>query len=138
MKTFIPLILILFAIVGGISLTKYNQSTDPEIISTKGIHWHPELKIFVDGVEMVIPENIGLIDEHSPIHTHDDLPIIHLEFNGIVRREDTKLKNFFMVWQKDIRDFGDNVSMTVNGVPNQELGEYEMKHEDKIVLNYSK
>tara|TARA_B100000745_G_scaffold126015_1_gene82109 strand:- start:3700 stop:3861 length:162 start_codon:yes stop_codon:yes gene_type:complete len=48
----------------------------------------------------------------------------------------TKLKNFFVIWGKDMMSFGENVTMTVNGKENMELGEYEMKDGDIIELRY--
>ena len=74
----------------------------------------------------------------TAIHTHDDANngIIHLEFQGIVKKEDTKLSNFFDIWNKDINSFGQDVTMSVNGVPNIELGDYAMKDGDKIELRY--
>lgn len=119
------------------SLQKNDTSTN-KIISTEGIHWHPELEIFVDGEPIEMPENKGVEREpHSPVHTHDDLPIIHLEFGGLVREDDTRLEKWFEVWGKDFYEFGPNVTMTVNGVENTELGNYLMRDGDKIILRYS-
>lgn len=113
------------------------RGNDPDIIATKGIHWHPTLEIYVDEELIEIPENIGLLGGHNPVHTHDDLPIIHLEFSGIVREDDIKLVRFFDVWGKDFMEFGDDVVMMVNGVENTEYTEYIMQHEDKIELRYT-
>lgn len=135
----------------GLSIysSKVLQSKDPDIISTKGIHWHPELEIFVDGVKYEIPEDLGIGVEYASsstynpsmgmtqVHTHDDLPLIHFEFSGIVRKSDTRLGEFFAIWGKDFMSFGDEVVMTVNGVETQEYGNYEMKDGDKIVLRYT-
>jgi len=107
-----------------------------EIVSENGIHWHPELRIFVNHEEIKIPENIGLGQVHNPIHTHDDLPMIHFEFEGLVRESDITLEKFFKVWKKDFMEFGPTVTMTVNGQPNTELQNYIMKDGDKIELHY--
>ena len=88
------------------------------------------------GEKVEIPQNIGLGAVHQPTHTHDDLPLIHLEFSGLVKGDDTKLGKFFRVWNKDFREFGQTVTMTVNGEPNTELENYPMKDKDKIVLRY--
>ena len=91
----------------------------------------------VKGKSVVVPPNIGLAGGHNPIHTHDREPdVIHMEFPGIVRQDDTKLGEFFNVWEKDIRSFGANIKMTVNGVENTEFENYHMKDKDKIVLNF--
>ncbi len=134
---------IVLVVVLGLIWLKYVEPTEEEIvaergeiISETGIHWHPELEIYVKGEQIQIPENIGLVGSHSPIHTHEDLPIIHLEFGSIVRRGDIKLGEFFKVWKKDFMEFGETVAMTVNGEENMELENYEMKDGDKIVLIY--
>lgn len=124
------------ALVGGSWWSAQNAVEDSSIISTTGIHWHPKLEIYVAGEQVSIPENVGLTGGHSPIHTHDDLPVIHLEFEGVVRHEDIKLQRFFDVWGRDIHEFGTNVTMTVNGINHPELGEYEMHDDDTIVLRY--
>ncbi len=116
--------------------TQEVNSQDSNIISMRGIHYHPKLSIFVKGEQIEIPQNIGLIGGHQPMHTHDDVPIVHLEYPARVTKEDTRLGKFFEVWGKDFREFGQTVSMTVNGEPNSELENYQMKDGDKIVLNY--
>ena len=70
------------------------------------------------------------------VHTHDDLPIIHLEFNGVVRKEDVMLGEFFKNWGKDMRSFGSTIKMTVNGVDNTEYERYIMRDKDVIELQY--
>lgn len=136
-------LVIVILVIGGLVALQKSSPTKEEIITEKGgivsqngIHWHPELEIFVKGEKKDIPENIGLIGLHSPVHTHEDLPIIHLEFGGEVREGDIKLIKFFEVWKKDPYEFGQNVTMTVNGEINEELFDYVMGHEDKIILNY--
>lgn len=137
MKTFIAILIVVAVLFGG-SVWYSRSHTGSDVIATQGIHWHPELKIFVDGKEMTIPQHIGLGgSEESPIHTHEDLPLIHLEFPGIVRKSDITLGKFFQVWGKDFHSFGPNVTMTVNGVPNTEYENYVMHDGDKIVLNYT-
>lgn len=135
-KAIILVIVILVALIGASYWSKSLQSKDQDVISTRGIHYHPTLEIFVNGEAVEIPQNVGLTGTHSPIHTHEDLPIVHLEFDGLVRRDDVKLKNFFTVWGRDINSFGENVSMTVNGETSELFGEYEMRDGDKIELRY--
>jgi len=130
----------LLVFIGGIVWwAKSNQTpaiTDANTVSTKGLHVHPELEIYVKGTQIFIPENIGLSGVEMAIHTHEDLPIIHLEFPGTVTKDDIRLKKFFEVWGKDFYEFGATVTMTVNGVQNTELGNYIMNDKDKIVLRY--
>ena len=68
--------------------------------------------------------------------THEDMPIIHMEFSKRVSKEDTRLGNFFKIWGKGFMEFGSTVTMSVNGTQNTELENYEMKDGDKIELRY--
>ncbi|MBI4991973.1 MAG: hypothetical protein HZB99_02035 [Candidatus Harrisonbacteria bacterium] len=118
---------------------------EDQIISRQGMHWHSELKIFINGEEHQIPEGIGLSAVHNPIHTHDDSGVLHLEFTGLVAKNDIKLDKFFKAWQ---RDFNANcifnycngpqgkVKMSVNGSENNEFENYIMKDKDKIEIKY--
>lgn len=136
-------------LIGGVWWSNSLQSSDPNIISTRGIHWHPHIEISIQGEKQEIPENIGIGMQYASaptfdrnmrmtaIHTHEPDGTIHLEFPARVTREDIKLKNFFVIWGRDMtRDFGTLVKMTVNGEENTEYGEYEMKDGDIIELRY--
>jgi len=125
----------LILLVGG-SWWARSLSNSPDLVSPNGLHWHPTLDIYVKGEKIEIPEGIGLGAVHLPMHTHDDLPIIHLEFSGIVREKDLMLGQFFRNWGKDMRSFGTNVSMTVNGEENTEYENYIMRDGDRIELQY--
>jgi len=112
-------------------------SNDPNVIALTGLHTHPTLTIYVKGVKQDIPANLGIVGSSMPaVHTHDDLPIIHLEFNGVVRKEDVMLGEFFKNWGKDMRSFGSTIKMTVNGVDNTEYERYIMRDKDVIELQY--
>ncbi len=137
------IVLIVAIVGGGISALGWwiaEQSTTPpsEILSRSGIHWHPELVVFVDGEKQEIPANIGIGVTHNPLHTHDSSGVIHLEFQGAVRRDDIKLGKFFEVWGKDFMELGSSVKMKVNGEENTELQNYIMGDGDKIELHYNK
>ena len=111
---------------------------ESDIISRNGFHWHPKLTIYVKGVKQEIPANIGIGSVHESIHTHDDSDqgIVHMEFQGLVIKQDTTLGQFFKNWGKDMRSFGANMKMTVNGQENTEYENYMMKDKDKIELNF--
>ena len=113
-----------------------SAAADPDIIARRGLHAHPKLEIYVKGEHIEIPENLGLSVVHNPVHTHDDLPVIHLEFSDLVRSDDVRLGKFFEVWGKDIHSFGENPVMTVNSVPTAELDRYIMRDGDVIELRY--
>lgn len=135
-KALITIVVAVVVLGGSIWWSKSLQKNDPSIVSRNGLHWHPELTIFVKGEKIEIQKNIGLGAVHQPIHTHEDLPIIHMEFSTIVRKDDLQLRKFFDVWGKDINSFGTNMKMTVNGQENAELGNYQMNDGDKIELRY--
>src|SRR3989344_3068163 len=140
MKNFLAIVaLVVVLLIGGVWWSKSLQSKDPDLLSRNGLHWHPELAIYVKGEKQALPTNIGISPlGMTPIHTHDDatLGIIHLEFSGLVRKEDITLGQFFTNWGKDMNSFGTNAKMTVNGVENIELENYVMRDKDKIVLTY--
>ncbi|QSH39381.1 hypothetical protein JXR01_03735 [Candidatus Kaiserbacteria bacterium] len=135
-KTLIIGGVIVALLVFGSWWSRAASTNDPNVISNNGVHWHPTLEIYVNDELQEIPSNLGLVGVHGPLHTHDDLPNIHLEFEGPVTREDTQLQRFFDVWGKDFNELGDSVSMTVNEETNTQFGMYEMRDGDKIVLRY--
>lgn len=123
-------------LLGSTWLSRSLQSNNPDMLARSGLHWHPLLEIYVKGEKVEIPQNIGLGTTHLPVHTHEDLPIIHLEFSGVVRKEDAMLGEFFKSWERDMRSFGTNMRMTVNGKENTEYEKYVMHDGDKIELRY--
>jgi len=138
-KLTIIVVVVAGLLIGSVYLSRSLQTKDSNIISTRGIHWHPVVEIYVDGEKQVIPAELGLGAKHEPIHTHTEDAadgVIHLEFDSLVRKSDTRLGNFFRIWDKDIRSFGDNLTMTVNGEDNTEFENYEMQDGDKIELRY--
>ena len=139
---------IIALLIIGVWWSRDMQASDPDVISRNGIHWHPTLAIYVKGVRQEIPANIGVGSQYegrptydsvmrmSAIHTHDDMPIVHLEFPGIVRADDLKLGNFFRIWGKNMDSFGSNMRMVVNGKENAEFENYVMHDGDSIELRY--
>ena len=148
MKFLLITLAVVALLVGGSWAIGTMQQSDPDVISQSGIHWHPTLEIFVRGEKVDIPANIGLGQQYSSlptfdrsmgmtaIHTHEDMPVIHLEFPGLVREEDITLGRFFEIWGKDIRSFGESVRMTVGGAENTEYEKYIMRDGDTIQLHY--
>ena len=136
-------------IIGGVWRSQSLQSRDPDIISRRGIHWHPHLAIYVKGVPQETPANIGVGPQYASasgydtrmqmtaVHTHDASGTIHFEFeSGPVHRGDLTLGQFFKIWGKDMHSFGSNMRMTVNGKENTEYENYSMRDGDKIELRY--
>jgi hypothetical protein len=138
------------AVGGGIGALVWNVATRPalpdeEIISRNGLHWHPQIAIFINGERQEISPTIGLGVVHGSIHTHDSNGEIHLEFPSVVRKNDLRLGRFFEAWGKKftsecIFDFCNGsegtLKMLVNGEENHEFADYLMKDGDKIEIRY--
>lgn len=124
------------------------QSNDATIISTSGIHWHPRIEVFVKGEKQEVPANIGIGMQYAgyphydsrmmmtPMHTHENDGIIHMEFPARVTKDDAKLGNFLSLWGKNFFASGLSEKLTVNGKESDELSDYGMKDGDIIVLQY--
>jgi hypothetical protein len=134
----IPLVVLVSLVIWISTLPK--KSTG-DIISSSGIHWHPELSIKIKGKDIEIPSNIGIGAVHNPMHTHDDSGEVHMEYGRTVRKDDTMLGRFFDVWGKDFSSAGimghrngvdGTLKMFVNGEENFEFDKYKMKDGDKI------
>ncbi len=122
-----------------------NQPAQGDVLSQNGLHWHAQLAVYVKGQKQELPNNIGLGAVHEPFHTHDNTGEIHLEFGGVVTKQDTQLKKFFANWNKQfssncIFEFCNGqegtVKLLVNGQENQEFENYEVKDKDNIEIRY--
>lgn len=148
LKKFLWIVVGILIIVGGISALVWFLATRPpipesEIISKQGIHQHLELSISILGRKQDIPDDIGLGIVNQPIHTHEKDRIIHLQFSGLVKKDDIKLGRFFKTWgetfNKDcIFDKCNGpegqLKMFVNGEPNYEFENYIMQDGDEIEI----
>ncbi len=148
LKRGIKIALVILVVGGGIIwLTRYAATQPPrlesDIITREGIHWHPELSIYIKGQSQEIPGSVG-----SPtiMHTHDATGMLHVHPKiELVLKNDIKLGNFFTLWGKkfsstcifDSCNSSDGtVKMTVNGVENLEFENYVMQDKDKIEIRY--
>lgn len=136
------LIIVGVLLIGTFGALVWYASTGPlvadaDVLSRRGLHWHPELTVYVKGVRQPIPANIGIGAVHNPMHTHDMSGIIHLEMEGLVMRDDTTLGEFFKVWKKEMKDFGTTTPrMLVNGEAVPDMLHYPMKDKDKIEMYF--
>src|SRR3989344_3376698 len=140
----IVVLLLIAGAWGSRSLSEKN----PRMVSMNGLHWHPQLIIYVKGEKQNIPVNIGIGPQYSSLptfdssmrmtamHTHEPDGTIHLEFSGRVMKDDIILGNFFRIWGTDMRQFGANMQMTVNGMTSVEYENYQMHDKDVIELHY--
>lgn len=149
-RKIIKMLSIFAAVGGGLGLIYWLVASQPtiaedQIISRSGLHWHPELKIYIKGQFQEISGNIGLGAIHNPIHTHEADGVLHLEFSGLAKKDDLRLAKFFEVWKKQfnqncIFDYCNGpegaVKFLVNGKENSEFENYLMQDKDKIEIRY--
>lgn len=117
-----------------------------DLVSATGIHYHPKLSITVSGNPVQIENGIGLGAVHKPIHTHDEADgTLHLEFDGAVKKTDTRLGIFFDNWGKEWTatsflgnpiDATHTLTMKVNGEVSTEFRDLLMKDGQQIELIY--
>lgn len=138
-------------LVGGVFLlTKSENPNVPEdqVVVRAGLHWHPKVTVTIKGEKQEVPANLGLGAVHGKIHTHDQdnkEGVIHMEMQGIVTKDDTRLARFFQVWGKEFSakklfdktsSSDGTVKMLVNGKENTEFENYLMKDGDRIEVKY--
>ena len=140
--------------------TVFGGGEEPDAGQNSGdsIHMHPHLTIEIHGEPQQIPSGIGIGKKYSDspyyhsgmqmtsIHTHDASGKIHWEIAGRPPKDgELQLGAFFEIWGKpfsetQILDYQNNeeneVTMTVNGEPNEEFANYTVNDGDDIVIRY--
>ena len=127
--------IIVIVAIGNIGQVEIiGAQTDITSMNPMAMHIHPQLSLLVGGNSLIVPAQIGIdpslwkdhtLDElgmqsmpemnmsaMSPIHTHDNSGIIHVE--SMVNRNYT-LGEFLNIWGLNIGD--KTVELTVNGKP---------------------
>ena len=126
--------------------------------SADSIHLHPHLTIEILGETQQIPSGIGIGQEYSEspyyhsgmqmtsIHTHDASGTIHWEImDRPLKDGELQLGAFFEIWGKAFSEtqiFGyrnneqNEVTMVINGTPNDDFATYEVSDGDEIVIRY--
>ncbi len=138
-------------LVGGLILFSSQESDSSknvlgdQVISNTGLHWHANLAINIKGGNQEIPADVGLAGVHQPIHTHDANGTIHMEMNGLVKKEDLKINRFFEIWSKQFNSncifdkcngVDGKVKMFINGQESQEFENYSMRDGDSVEIRY--
>lgn len=101
------------------------------------LHFHPNLKIIVDGAEEMIPAKTGDITGcMAEVHTHDASGTIHVE--SVSAGKTFTLGQFFTVFQKEINRLGYDLSATVDGAPAEDPANVVLADGQQIVLEYTK
>jgi hypothetical protein len=109
-------------------------------------HIHVHLDIFINGEELVIPSNIGIIPDNCIywMHTHDDTGVIHIESP---ENRTFTLGQFFHIWgetfsNNQIFDNNNNtLNVYVNGKKVDSKADYRqipLVEHDEIAILYDK
>lgn len=140
--------LFLFGAVFFLSKSDNPDIPDGQIVARNGLHWHPRLSIYIKGEKKELEDGIGLGALHQPMHTHTEdykNGVVHMEMQGAVTKDETKLGNFFRIWGKPFsatRLFdaestkSGSIKMTVNGKENTEFENYQMRENDTIEIRF--
>ena len=109
------------------------------------VHFHPLIKVYVNGTQMTVPANIGIdprVDgmQMAGLHTHDTSGTIHVE--GV---PNATLGQFFAIWGvaftarqlgPDHARAGTSVRMWVNRQPSHAFGALKLANGQQIVVSY--
>jgi hypothetical protein len=129
-------------------LTQRRQAAHvPTMMDTmkSGVHFHPLLKIYVNGKQIRMPANIGIDPtqdamQMAGLHTHDTTGTIHVE--GVPR---ARLSQFFAVWGVPLsaRQLGpyragtnDAVRMWVDGKASSAFGHLKLADGQHILVSF--
>ena len=146
-KKFLPW-LVGFAVIGLIVYVVVSapEISEEDLVSTGGIHIHPQLEIFINGERQIIPGNIGLVGHvQTGVHTHDTTGVLHFEKSGVVLRDDLRLSALFNSWGEEFSSEcildscngpDGTVRMTVNGQENSVFENYIVRDRDSIEIRY--
>lgn len=141
---------LVLVIGGAFFLTRDAGSSVPadQLVSKGAIHWHPKVSIYIKGKKQLIENGIGIAPTHQEIHTHEEDykdGVVHMEMQGPVTKDETKLGNFFKIWGKEFSSTklfdktngaDEKVIMLVNGKKNTEFENYLMKDKDNIEIRF--
>ena len=146
-------ILMIIVIIGISFLLTNNSSSstsvpNDQIVAQNGLHWHPKLTVYIKGEKQEFTDSIGLGAVHQKMHTHaEDYKdgVVHMEMQGVVIKDETRLGNFFRIWGKEFNSTqlfdnkngpGGTVKMAVNGKENKDFENYQMGDGDNIEIRY--
>jgi hypothetical protein len=107
-------------------------------------HFHPQLRIYVNGKQIKLPANIGIDPgdhmDMAGLHTHDSSGTIHNEAGKSAR-----LGQFFAVWGVPFSASGlgphratkaKKIRMWVDDKPSREFGSLRLEDGQQIVISY--
>jgi len=93
----------------------------PGITGETWIHVHPYLTIQIEGANVTIPADVGIVEGGSvfePIHTHDASGLLHVELSqSDAGSHNYTLGDFFTIWNYTAKSAGAGEKPTLNGQP---------------------
>ncbi len=102
------------------------------------MHIHAKLKILVDGVEVKVPANIGILPDGRMrvIHTHDETGVIHIESP---KPAEFTLGDFLKIWGKNLTSecfdkYCGKVRVAANGVELEDPLNYVLRDGDELAI----
>lgn len=91
----------------------------PAITGESWIHVHPYLVIDIEGRNVTIPANVGLVEggsAYEPVHTHDSSGLLHVELSqSDSASHNYTLGDFFRIWNYTAKTVGGTQVPTLNG-----------------------
>ena len=114
---------------------------DDSVVSETGVHWHTDIAIIIKDKPVALPPDLSGND----LGTQDSSGKVHWGPSGHVTANQLRLSVFFKTWGQpfsssqilDMHNGPDGtVSMTVNGQPNNEFENYQVKDHDNIVIRF--
>lgn len=116
------------------------QFDPPEELSEPKIHWHTQLNIMVNGMDIPIPAGVGLKGKIPEVqHTHDWDNVIHIETNDNIT-ENFRLGKFFDIWGVVFNSTclfqfcHEDLHIYVNGEETADFDNYLLKDQDIIQI----
>lgn len=99
------------------------------------MHWHSDLRIFVDGEPVMIPANTGINATcMAEVHTHDTSGELHVE--SVDAGAELTVSDFFSVWGQPLERDGFSLEAMVNNEPVENIGDYVIRDGEVITLRY--
>lgn len=114
---------------------------EESVVSETGVHWHTDIAVIIKGQSQPLPPNLS----GNGLGTQDTSGKVHWGPSGRVTANQLRLGIFFQTWGKpfsstqllDKQNGSEGkVSMTVNGQPNTEFDNYQIKDNDDIVIRF--
>ena len=101
------------------------------------LHFHPRLRISVDGVEETIPASVGNTQScMAELHMHDTTGTIHVE--SVRAGKTFTLGQFFIVFRQEINRPGYALSAEVDGAAVEDPASVALSEGQNIVFEYTK